>query len=418
MVAGTAIGAGILAAPAATAPAGFLPSTGALGVVWWYMLVSGLLLSELSLNRMGETGKSSAGILEIYKANLPPALSSVATATYFFLHYAVMVAYFAQGGTNLATYLDTLPNVSEILNQYPWSGQVLFATSIGSALYAGSKESLKNINNALVLCVLVIFFLILGIGGQTADFSQLISLQNQHPEQVVNAFPILFMSIVYQNIVPTVVLQLEGDRKKIRRALIGGTAIPAFMLLGWNAVILGNVLGISNELNDEIVNRNIDPIQLLQSGENGGPVLSALVSGFSELAIVTSLIGFVYALTEALGDVTNVPTDGPDHEQWKPLLFAGVILPPLILSVSNPNIFFQALEYGGAFGVSTLFLVLPPIMVWKLRYGEEQKSLTTLPMVFGGKLTLGSLWKAAGTLIFEQGAEKLGVFEWIQDNFL
>jgi tyrosine-specific transport protein len=35
-----------------------------------------------------------------------------------------------------------------------------------------------------------------------------------------------------------------------------------------------------------------------------------------------------------------------------------------------------------------------------------------------GKLSLGSIWKAAGTLIVEQGAEKLGVFEFVQEHFL
>jgi tyrosine-specific transport protein len=32
-----------------------------------------------------------------------------------------------------------------------------------------------------------------------------------------------------------------------------------------------------------------------------------------------------------------------------------------------------------------------------------------------GKIALGSMWKAAGTLILEQGAEKLGVFEWVSN---
>ena len=103
LIAGTAIGAGILAAPAATAPAGFLPSSAALFVVWWYMLVSGLLLSELSINRMGETGKASAGgILDIYKSNLPAGLSTLATGAYFFLHYAVM----GDGGLLCAKWIE------------------------------------------------------------------------------------------------------------------------------------------------------------------------------------------------------------------------------------------------------------------------------------------------------------------------
>jgi hypothetical protein len=28
------------------------------------------------------------------------------------------------------------------------------------------------------------------------------------------------------------------------------------------------------------------------------------------------------------------------------------------------------------------------------------------------------MWKAAGTLIIEQGAEKLGVFDWFQHQFM
>ena len=55
-------------------------------------------------------------------------------------------------------------------------------------------------------------------------------------------------------------------------------------------------------------------------------------------------------------------------------------------------------------------------MVYKLRYGDDQKPLTTMPMVFGGKITLGSLWKAAATLILEQGAVKLRDVEWFHEH--
>jgi hypothetical protein len=34
-----------------------------------------------------------------------------------------------------------------------------------------------------------------------------------------------------------------------------------------------------------------------------------------------------------------------------------------------------------------------------------------------GKIPLGSMWKAAGTLIIEQGADKLGVFDWFEQQF-
>ena len=85
--------------------------------------------------------------------------------------------------------------------------------------------------------------------------------------------------------------------------------------------------------------------------------------------------------------------------------------------MTDPDIFYTALEYGGAFGVSTLFLILPPLMVWKERYQDTDKPLMTNPMVPFGKFPLASMWKTAGALIVEQGSEKLGIFEFIQENW-
>jgi tyrosine-specific transport protein len=408
LIAGTTIGGGMLALPSATAVAGFLPSSAALIVAWVYMTMSGLLLAELSLNRMAETGKPGLGVLNLFESSLNKPLSMVGTAAYFFFHYAVMVAYIAQGGINLDGFLSDIG--LESLTQIP--GQVLFAGTSALALYVADSKLVQKFKNVLVLGVLATFLAIVGIGATTADFGALISPVNQHPELVVNAFPILFLSLVYQNVVPSVVNQLEGDRTKITTAIVGGTLVPLLMFLAWNGVVLGNVLSA-----DPSSLGTIDPVALLQSGAHGGELLGPLVGGFSQLAIVTSLIGFVYGLTDALTEVAKLPVRGPDYEKWKPALFAGVFLPPLALSF-HPGVFHEALEYAGAFGVSTLFLVLPPLMVWKARYGEEQLPLATKPMVPLGKIPLGSMWKAAATLIVEQGAEKLGVIDFFQDHFM
>lgn len=45
LIAGTMIGAGVLALPDVTAPAGFVPSSAALTAVWAYMVASALLLT-------------------------------------------------------------------------------------------------------------------------------------------------------------------------------------------------------------------------------------------------------------------------------------------------------------------------------------------------------------------------------------
>ncbi|KAG7355099.1 amino acid permease [Nitzschia inconspicua] len=406
LVAGTMVGAGVLALPAATAPVGFLPSTAAMGVGWMYMTMSGLLIAELSINRLGQSGKPGKGMLDMYEDSLGPRWSKIGSLAYFGLHYCLLVAYIAQGGANL----------NALMGMDGWnlpSGvpQASFAGLCALGLFQAPPSVVEKVNNIFVLALSCAFVGILGLGAQTANFASLIDPANQHPEHTLDAFPIIFLSLVYHNIVPTVVNQLEGDRDKITKAIIGGTTIPTLMFLAWNAVVLGNM--------DPSVTNSIDPVALLQaSSGSGNEILSTLVSTFSSLALVTSLIGFVYGLLDGWTDVFKLPTEGPGYEKWKTPLFGLVFLPPLALSLTDPDIFYKALDVGGAFGVSTLFLVLPPIMVWKQRYGEDQQPLMTKPMVPFGKLPLGSMWKAAGTLIVEQGAEKLGVFDWFQHQFL
>eukprot|EP00529_Nitzschia_sp_RCC80_P022787 CAMPEP_0113490648 /NCGR_PEP_ID=MMETSP0014_2-20120614/27155_1 /TAXON_ID=2857 /ORGANISM="Nitzschia sp." /LENGTH=496 /DNA_ID=CAMNT_0000384427 /DNA_START=300 /DNA_END=1786 /DNA_ORIENTATION=+ /assembly_acc=CAM_ASM_000159 len=292
LVAGTMVGAGILALPTATAPVGFLPSTAAMGIGWVYMTMSGLLIAELCLNRLGMSGKPGSGMLELYEDALGPQWSKVGSVTYFFLHYTLLVAYIAQGGTNLNALVS-----NTALQQLPVPPQVLFATICAAGLYTTSPSTIEKANNAFVLVLSAAFIGIITLGAQTADFGSLVDLSNQHPEKVADAFPIIFLSLVFHNIVPTVVNQLEGDRAKITTAIVGGTTVPTLMFLAWNAVVLGNMdLPAAGSSAMEGASA-VDPVTLLQTA-SGNPVLSNLVTTFSSLALVTSLIGFVYGLLD------------------------------------------------------------------------------------------------------------------------
>ncbi|KAL3907535.1 MAG: hypothetical protein SGILL_008832, partial [Bacillariaceae sp.] len=363
LVAGTMVGAGILALPSATAPVGFLPSTAAMGIGWLYMTISGLLIAELSINRLGQSGKPGQGMLDLYEDSLGPKWSKVGSLAYFGLHYCLLVAYIAQGGTNLNALLglDTLGLPAGV-------PQVSFAALCAVGLYSATPSMVEKANNVFVLILATAFMGIVGLGASTADFGALVDLSNQHPENVLDAFPIIFLSLVFHNIVPTVVNQLEGDRDKITKAIVGGTTLPTLMFLAWNAVVLGNV--------DPAAGTSVDPVALLQASAadgSGSAVLGTLVSTFSSLALVTSLIGFVYGLLDGWTDVFKLPTEGPGFEKWRAPLFG---------------------------------------------YGDEQQPLMTKPMVPLGKIPLGSMWKAAGTLIVEQGLDKIGVFDWVQDHIL
>ena len=181
LVAGTTVGAGVLALPAAAAPVGFLPSSAGLLLAYVFMNTSGLLIAEVAINRIGETGKQGVGLLELYKSYLGN-WSSIGVAAYFFLQYAVMVAYISQGGSNITVFLDSIS--PEIGTTLPGLDRAVFTVCVGSLVYFFKESFVEKVNSALVLGVILSFVAILGIGTKSADFQALLAPENQHPVSV------------------------------------------------------------------------------------------------------------------------------------------------------------------------------------------------------------------------------------------
>ena len=98
LVTGTTIGAGILALPAVSLPAGTIPSTLVLVACWAYMAASGLLVAEVNLNSIFASGRPGFSVLSMTRLYLGEAGGLLSGAAYVFIHDALLVAYIAQGG--------------------------------------------------------------------------------------------------------------------------------------------------------------------------------------------------------------------------------------------------------------------------------------------------------------------------------
>jgi tyrosine-specific transport protein len=115
-----------------------------------------------------------------------------------------------------------------------------------------------------------------------------------------------------------------------------------------------------------------------------GKWLSILVSVFSEFAIATSFIGFIYGLRDFYIDAWQITDKDPKQ---RPKIYFVILLPTLILAILNPTIFFTALDYAGTFSISILGGIIPVFMAWKQRYKSPEKYLIEI-LVPGGKITL------------------------------
>ena len=370
LVAGTTVGAGILALPAMTHPAGVLPSTIMLVVVWLYVLVAALLLAEVNVFCMRQSGQTSIGLLSMVESTLGKSVANVAGGAYLFLHYALLVAYIAQGGEIITSALAhnpwfPLPN---------WLGPVLFALVFGGLLYWGRERLVAKLNSTFVAIVILTFGVLLVLSSSQVDPGQFI---HQNWPAISPAVSVMLVALFYHNIVPVVTTQLEGDLSKIRQSIVVGSVIPLLMFLIWNAVILGSISGLAE--GSEI----FDPLAVLRNNTDL-PALSIVVSVFSEFAIATSFIGFTYGLLDFFKDVLQVGDLTSDNRLP---VFSLIFLPSVGLSTLNPHIFFAALDYAGAFSISILGGILPAVMAWKLRYSPTDQVIQR-KIVPGGRVTL------------------------------
>ncbi len=388
LIAGTTVGAGILALPAVTLPSGIVPSTSGLIAVWLYALVSGLLVAEVTLNTMRTEGLSSIGFLGVVEKILGKVGARIAGGAYLFMHYALLVAYITEGGEILGVAAAKVWGM-QILPT--WMGTMAFTLLFGGIMYLGREKFIEKLNSAFVGIVIVSFLGLLFLGGRHIQSAQLLF---QNWSALGSAISVMSVALFFQNVVPLVVTQLEGDTRKIRQSIFIGSVIPLIMFLAWNAVILGSVS--PDMLHSTSDGTSIfDPLQILRGG-SAGQWLGVLVSIFSEFAIVTSFIGFVYGLLDLFKDIF-LPA------QWQLSsrlpLYSLVLFPPMTLGTLNPSIFFTALDYTGTFSISVLGGIIPALMSWKQR---ENSDSTNQPLVPGGKVTLIAIVGVALAMIGRQ----------------
>ncbi|RWR74749.1 tyrosine-specific transport protein isoform X1 [Cinnamomum micranthum f. kanehirae] len=357
LVAGTTVGAGIIAIPAVTQEAGFLASAITCILCWMYMVVTGLLVAEVNVNTMCELGSGGVSLVSMAMRTLGKLGVQVACWSYIFIHYALLVAYVARSSDILTNFLG-IPL---------WESAALFSLVFGGLCYFGSQRFIGAVNGLLLFGIIASFAALVGVASGDLQWN---SLLQANFEAVPLSIPIIALAFVYQNVVPVLCTNLEGDLSKVRTAIIVGTAVPLALFLIWDAVILGTIPNL-----DMSGNKITDPLELLRS--NNG-IVGPIVDVFSFLAIATSYIGFVLGLADFISD---------------------------LLALLDPEIFFKALDFAGTYGVLVLFGILPAAMSWSEQYSGDTQSFKAPPLVPGGRFTLLLVMGGATGIILSEIVE-------------
>lgn len=347
LIGGTSIGAGMLALPIVTGLSGFMPAMFVNTVCWLFMLATGLLLLEATLWM-----KSGANILSMTERLLGRAGKIFGGGSFIFLYYCLLISYISGGapllGNSLKSYFgfDLAIPVSSLL----------FAFFFGTIIYFGHRV-VDRVNWILMVSLIISYVLLLLIGTTEVSMS---NLMNKNWGLSFMAAPVLFSAYGYHNIVPSVTFYLKQNVRKLRAAIVLGTALPFLVYSFWQWMILGT---LSPEEIAFSAKQGVPVTHTLQE-ITGSSVLSLLGGYFGFFALVTSFLGVSLSMVDFFADGFKVKGPGIPRAALCLLVF----LPPAIFAAVNPGIFIEALGIAGGYGEAVLNGMIPIMMVWVGRY--------------------------------------------------
>lgn len=355
IVAGTTIGAGMLAMPIAAAGNGFGVSFVMLITLWALMCYTSLLLVEVYQHESHETGIGS--IAERY---LGSAGKIITGFSMMFLMYALTAAYVSGAGEIITSNLNH--NFQIELADY--IGIIIF-TVIGGAVVCFGTTSVDFINRLLFAAKTVFMVLIFALMMPHVEQQNLLS-QPMESVLILSAIPVVFTSFGFHGSVPSIVKYMGGDVKKLRFIFIIGSAIPLIAYILWQIATLGS---ISSDTFVGILAQNSGLNGLLDAIRNvvNSSETELAVQMFMSLALATSFLGVALGLFDFLADLFKRQDSVAGRLQTGLLTFG----PPLIFALFYPSGFIMALGYA-AVSLAILALLLPSMLAFKSRSINER----------------------------------------------
>ena len=271
------------------------------------------------------------------------------------------------------------------LNLDPTSMVAAYSILLGVAFCTQKNDGIENIANAAVMVLFSSFAALLlpSLVNVQSPMDTFVA-EGTHPEHLASAIsatiPLIVSTMIYQNIVPSVVKMLEFDRTKSTIAIALGSFVPMIMYMAWCFAVLGG--GLDNSL---------------ASGAGG-----AMFAAFTASSFLGSSIGCVMSLAE---EYESIITSTSQEEDASCKLDGGFSVPAVVMSVLPPaavaltvsnggdGAFTAPLHLSGAVIAPFLYGLLPILLLQSIRSETkgQNAAINRIPQVLLGASTVGLL---------------------------
>ena len=368
LIAGTAIGAGMLGIPISTGASGMFAATFLLGSMFIYMLVTLFLFLEA----MYYCPNPSTNLIGLCRKLSGPLTESFAWLLFLTLLYVAAASYMIGSGEILASSFAI------------FKGQKMIASIIFALFFSGiaffKMEWIDRLNRLLIVGLIVAFFLLI---SSSAPHIKASNFSGGTPWLAIAAIPTVVTSFTSHIILPSMRTYLDNNLSLLKKAILIGCGIPLVFYLTWEFIILGLLPHSGDYSLLSILNSGEDSLSLLidyLAYHYQVDYFAELVAGFSFFAIATSFWGVMISLRDFIEDGLQLER----YTYHKLYANSLAFIPPLAMVIFSPSGFSSLLHYMGII-ILLLYGILPVYLVWRARYQLNLSSAYVLP---GGRYLL------------------------------
>ncbi|NAX46693.1 tyrosine transporter [Photobacterium halotolerans] len=348
IIAGTALGAGMLAIPMVLAQFGLLWGTLLMLLIWVGTTYAALLLLEASIKSGGGLGMNS-----IARKTLGKGGQLVTNGLLYALLVCLLMAYIIGAGDLLKKLTDGLGVVLSATQ-----AQIAFTVVAGVVVAAGTGV-IDRLNRLLfaAMVIMLAMTLVTLVPGINPD--NLASVGSDNKVALIKTSSVLFTSFGFMVVIPSLVTyNPEATQKQLRNMVIAGSVIPLFCYLFWLYAAVGNLSP------EQLVGfANVSELIAALSVNHGS--MQLILSVFTGLALLTSFLGVAMALFDQNADAFC---------QNRAVTYVLTFILPLLGAILAANQFLSVLSYAGIILVF-LAIFVPMAMTVKVRKDGDKATV-------------------------------------------
>lgn len=390
LIAGTAIGAGMLGMPIVSGVCGYFMSIALILFCFILMLANLFLLLEATLY----CKDPYANIISLAREHLGSTWSVICWVCFMLLLYAVVASYINAGADLITEMLAS--SISLSIESCMLIFSVIFSTIV---LFGVS--SIDKMNRVLMVGLIVTFIMIVSLMTPFISLKKL-SVSGQF-KYLPNAFPIIAAAFTSHLVLPSVRAYIQNTHS-LKRILLIGSLIPLVLYIMWQTAVVGiaETSGQYSLMGFATTRSPIGDFLDFLIVEHHLYIIGTVTELFFLFAITTSFLGVLLSLNDFLADGLNIVEK---TLKVKFLLLGLSIVPPLFFAIFSQSAFTLTLNFAGLF-IAILYCIIPALVVIKNRLNNNTAEFV-LPggwpvigiiLLFGILFALLSLMSSQGWL--------------------